>query len=78
MRIPMLRIKSALVVCLLLLGACVKDQQAARTRNSGVDKEPEKQQQATPKKLPVEEEPAPQERPPDELPPIEAPPKQPK
>lgn len=44
-------------VCILLLGACVKDQQAARTRNSGVDKKPEKHEQPTPKKLPVEEPP---------------------
>lgn len=43
--------------CILLLGACVKDQQAARTRNSGVDKKPEKHEQPTPKKLPVEEPP---------------------
>lgn len=70
----MRRTMLALLACLLLLGACVKDQQAARTRNSGVDKEPEKQEQPTPKKLPVEEEP-PREPSSSELPPVEAPPK---
>ncbi|MCK6458684.1 MAG: hypothetical protein L6Q95_02170 [Planctomycetes bacterium] len=70
----MRRTMLALLACLLLLGACVKDQQAARTRNSGVDKEPEKQEQPTPKKLPVEEEP-PREPSSSDLPPVEAPPK---
>jgi len=69
MRISMLR-TSTLLVCFLALGACVKDQQAARTRNSGVDKEPEKQEQPTPKKLPVEEKPASNDQ---DLPPIEQP-----
>jgi hypothetical protein len=69
----MRRTMLALFACLLLVGACVKDQQAARTRNSGVDKEPEKQEQPTPKKLPVEEEP--REPASEELPPVEQPPK---
>lgn len=64
--------RKALILCVLLLGACVKDQQAARTRNSGVDKEPEKQEQPTPEKLPKERE-QPKEN--EELPPVEAPPK---
>lgn len=63
---------NALFLCILIVGGCVKDQQAARTRVSGVDKEPEKQEQATPKKLPVEQEPSKGE---EELPPVEAPPK---
>ncbi len=71
----MRRTMLALFACLLLLPACVKDQQAARTRNSGVDKEPEKQEQPTPKKLPVEEEPPPREPSSTDLPPVEAPPK---
>jgi hypothetical protein len=70
----MRRTMLALFACLVLLGACVKDQQAARTRNSGVDKEPEKQEQPTPRKLPVEEEP-PREPSSQDLPPVEAPPK---
>lgn len=53
----MRQLVKAFFVCVLLLGACVKDQQTARTRNSGVDKPPEKQEQPTPKKLPVEEPP---------------------
>ena len=53
----MRQLANAFFVCILLLGACVHDQQAARTRNSGVDKKPEKQEPATPKKLPVEEPP---------------------
>lgn len=68
----MRQIAKAFFVCILLLGACVKDQQTARTRNSGVDKKPEKQEQVTPKKLPVEEPPASRE---EDLPPIEEPPK---
>jgi len=68
----MRQLAKAFFVCILLLGACVKDQQTARTRNSGVDKKPEKQEPATPKKLPVEEPPPPREQ---DLPPIEAPPK---
>jgi hypothetical protein len=65
----------ALFAGLMLVGACVKDQQAARTRNSGVDKEPEKHETPTPKKLPVEEEPPPEEPSSPDLPPVEAPPK---
>lgn len=71
----MRRIATAFLSCLLLLGACVKDQQAARTRNSGVDKEPEKHETPTPKKLPVEEPPPPREPASSDLPPVEAPPK---
>jgi hypothetical protein len=71
----MMRRIPTLLACLLLLGACVKDQQAARTRVSGVDKEPEKQQQPTPEKLPREQQPPPHEQ---DLPPVEAPPAQPK
>jgi hypothetical protein len=73
MKFPMFR--TILLASLVALGGCVKDQQAARTRNSGVDKEPEKQEQPTPKKLPVEEEPPPREASSEELPPIEEPPK---
>lgn len=71
----MRRTMLALFACLLLVGACVKDQQAARTRNSGVDKEPEKHETPTPKKLPVEEEPPPREPASPELPPVEPAPK---
>ncbi len=71
----MLRNGRTLLLCLLVLGACVKDQQAARTRNSGVDKEPEPHETPTPKKLPVEEPPLPREQ---DLPPVEAPPEKPK
>ena len=67
----MRQLARAFFVCILLLGACVKDQQTARTRNSGVDKKPEKHEQTTPKKLPVEE-PPPREQ---DLPPVEEPPK---
>lgn len=73
----MLRTITALLLGALLLGGCIKDQQAARTRNSGVDKEPEKQEQPTPKKLPVEQEPPPREPSSEELPPVEPPPKAP-
>ncbi|MFI5401501.1 MAG: hypothetical protein ACHQ1G_00980 [Planctomycetota bacterium] len=69
MRLVMMRTGKALLLCLFVLGACVKDQQAARTRNSGVDKEPEAHEQPTPKKLPVEEPPSSEE----ELPPVEKP-----
>jgi len=78
MRTPMIRALGALFLCAFFLGGCVKDQQAARTRNSGVDKEPEKHEQPTPKKLPVEEEPPPREPSSEELPPVEPPPEQPK
>jgi hypothetical protein len=71
----MRRATIALFACLALLGGCVKDQQAARTRNSGVDKEPEKHETPTPKKLPVEEEPPPREPSASDLPPVEGSPK---
>jgi len=70
----MRRIATVFLGCLLLVGACVKDQQAARTRNSGVDKEPEKHETPTPKQLPVEE-PPPSKPASSDLPPVEAPPK---
>lgn len=73
----MLRTITALLLGALLLGGCIKDQQAARTRNSGVDKEPE-QREPAPKKLPVEEEQPPREPSSEELPPVEKPPEQPK
>ena len=72
----MTRILKTLALALLLVGGCVKDQQAARTRNSGVDKEPEKQETPTPEKLPPERPPS--EPSSEELPPIEQPPEQPK
>jgi len=75
MRWIMLRTGRTVFLCLLVLGACVKDQQAARTRNSGVDKEPEPHEQPTPKQLPVEETPPPREQ---DLPPVEPPPEKPK
>jgi len=46
-----------LILCLPLMGACVKDQQAARTRLPGVDRPPDKQEEPTPEKLPKEEPP---------------------
>ena len=68
----MLRIGTTLILSALILGGCVKDQQAARTRNSGVDKEPEKQETPTPEKLPVDTRHS-EEPPPEELPPVERP-----
>jgi hypothetical protein len=59
-----------LLLCLPLV-ACVKDQQAARTRQPGVDREPEKHETPTPEKLPKETP----EKGCGELPPIEEPPK---
>jgi hypothetical protein len=68
----MLRIGTTLILSALILGGCVKDQQAARTRNSGVDKEPEKHETPTPEKLPVEKTHH-DEPPPEDLPPVEKP-----
>ena len=71
MRCTMTRIGTALLLSALLLGGCVKDQQAARTRNSGVDKEPEKHETPTPNHQ--VEKPPPEEPSSDELPPVEQP-----
>jgi PBP1b-binding outer membrane lipoprotein LpoB len=68
----MLRIGTALLLSALLLGGCVKDQQAARTRNSGVDKEPEKHETPTPEKVPADD-PPPSDPHSEELPPVEKP-----
>jgi hypothetical protein len=67
----MTRIATALLLAALALGGCVKDQQAARTRNSGVDKEPEKHETPTPEKVPADD--PPREPSSDELPPVEKP-----
>ena len=66
----MTRIATALLLSALALGGCVKDQQAARTRNSGVDKEPEKHETPTPSH---DEKPPSQEPGSEELPPVEKP-----
>jgi hypothetical protein len=74
-----MRIARTLLLCLpLLAAACVKDQQAARTRQPGVDREPEKHETATPEKLPKETPPSESPPPAEDLPPVEPPPDQPK
>lgn len=69
----MTRIGTAFLLLALALGGCVKDQQAARTRNSGVDKEPEKHETPTPEKLPQDSGPPSGEPSSEELPPVEKP-----
>jgi hypothetical protein len=70
------RISALLLLCLPFF-ACVKDQQAARTRLPGVDEEPEKHETPTPEQLPKETPPSGEREPAgsEELPPVEAPPK---
>jgi PBP1b-binding outer membrane lipoprotein LpoB len=69
----MMRIGTALLLSALILGGCVKDQQAARTRNSGVDKEPEKHETPTPEKVPADDPPKQEPPPSEDLPPVEKP-----